>query len=134
MREIIRRCRFRPYRKGQGSVFSLTMWDTGRIDEMGKSILGYKLTATAMERIPLAQIRPSGRRARVIFEGEDFMCSPMYAIDSDKSVASLMGFLTLRPGDTDADYFARYTDAQKAYCDAPAEALAMEVENRFGEL
>ncbi len=42
-----------------------------------------------------------------------------------------MGFLTLRPGDTDPDYFEDYTPEQHAYCDAHAEALSCEVSARF---
>src|SRR5262245_31662472 len=96
MKDIIRRCLFRPYRKGP--TFSLTMWDTGRFG--GKWLLGYRLT-----------MRENGRRT-VLFQGEDFGCSPMHAIDSDASVEALMGFLTLRPGDTDREYFKSYTQDQ----------------------
>lgn len=61
----------------------------------------------------------------VIFEGNDFWCSPVVAIDSDAAVRSLLCFLTLRPGDTDRDYFAAYTPRQWAFVEADAEALAM---------
>lgn len=30
VREILRRVRFSPYRKGMGPTFSLTTWNTGR--------------------------------------------------------------------------------------------------------
>jgi hypothetical protein len=69
----------------------------------------------------------------VLFEGTDFAGSPMHADDSDDTIRSLMTFLTLKPGDTDADYFEGYTDAQRDYCSAHAEALSMEVTNRYGE-
>jgi hypothetical protein len=72
-------------------------------------------------------------RPRTLFEGEDFACSPCHAIDSDECIASLMGFLTLRPGDTDAEYFESYTPQQIDYCEQHAEALAGEVYSRFGE-
>lgn len=70
----------------------------------------------------------------LLFEGEDFGCSPMHAIDSDECVAAIMSFLTLRPGDTDREYFEDYTEAQLDYCSQHAEALASEVLNRFGEI
>jgi hypothetical protein len=57
----------------------------------------------------------------------------MYAIDSDKAVGSLMGFLTLRPGDTDSEYFESYTPEQMHFAETHAEALACEVMARFGE-
>lgn len=55
---------------------------------------------------------PSGA---VLFAGEDFRPSPMHADDSDATLRGLLGFLTLRPGDTDAEYFADYTPAQLAF-------------------
>jgi hypothetical protein len=66
---LLRRCVFKPYAANAGPMFTLSMWDTGR--------------------------------------------------------------LILRPGDTDADYFADYTDGQRAFCAAHAEALACEVYSRF---
>jgi hypothetical protein len=57
----------------------------------------------------------------------------MHADDSDATIASLMTFLTLRPGDTDAEYFESYTPAQLDYCSHHAEALNCEVMHRFGE-
>jgi hypothetical protein len=51
----------------------------------------------------------------IIFEGEDFAGSPMDADDSDETVAALLTFLTLRRGDTDAEYFESYTPEQLAW-------------------
>lgn len=113
--ELIRTCLFRPYRKGMGPVFRLRLWDLFRSDSDGKACVKYELSAGPI----------------VIFSGDDFHCSPMHAIDSDACVESIMGFLTLRPGDTDADYFANYSELQKTFCAQHAEALACEVSNRF---
>src|SRR5208283_5328520 len=98
--DILRRCVFRPYRKGMGPVFTLAAWDTNHTDSRGKSILGYRLK---MDGKP-------------IFQGEDFHCSPMHCIDSDETVKAIMSFLTLRPGDTDSEYFDNYTPSQLDYC------------------
>lgn len=114
--QVLRRVRFAPYRKGCGPTFALTMWDTYRT-EHGKSVLGYRLNM--------------GRTT--LFTGEDFGCSPCHAIDSDDTVRALMSFLTLRPGDTDREYFDGYTAAQLEYCSQHAEALACAVSDRFGE-
>lgn len=103
-----------------GPKFRLTMWDTHTVGEYGKARLGYRLVMW----------REGGKRT-VLFDGEDYFCSPCAAIDSDAAVESLMSFLTLRPGDTDSEYFERYTDAQRDYCAAHAEALSMEVQARF---
>lgn len=120
---ILRRLVFRPYRKGMGPTFRLVTWYTGRTwrNEGSKSLLGYRLTMHA-----------NGNRT-VLFEGEDFGCSPMHAIDSDEACAGIMGFLTLRSGDTDREYFESYTQAQLDYCKEHAEALASCVSDRFGD-
>ncbi len=124
---ILRRCIFRPYRKGMGPTFRLVTWDTYGTCHGGKSRLGYRLTMHDTKggwgEFP---------RCAVLFEGEDFGCSPMHAIDSDEAVAAIMGFLTLRPGDTDREYFQDYTAEQLAYCSQYAEALSCEIEARFG--
>jgi hypothetical protein len=103
-----------------GPRFALTLWDTGRVIG-GKCQLGYRLTQSENGQL------------RTLFEGEDFCASPLHPIDSDETVEALMGFLTLRPGDTDAEYFEGYTPEQLAFCQEQAEALTCEVEARFGE-
>lgn len=120
MKEVIRRVRLAPYRKDMGPRFALTLLDTGRIVG-GKCQLGYRLNQIG------------NGRAETVFEGEDFCCSPLYAIDSDEAVYGLLGFLTLRPGDTDSEYFEDYTPRQLEFCEEHAEALSCEVEYRFGE-
>lgn len=125
MRKLIRRCYFRPYRKGQGPVFRLDLFDTGRPFYLPSQIHYSKHGP----RWRLAyELRQDGR---VIFSGDDYGCSPLHAIDSDQSVVSLMSFLTLRPGDTDEEYFAKHTDEQREYCEQHAEALSCEVQARF---
>lgn len=120
-RDIIRRCRFQPYRKGYGPTFALTLWDTHRPYREGPQwCVGYRLT-----------MKEPDKRRVTLFEAEDYGCSPMHAIDSDASVEGVMGFLTLRPGDTDADYFEGYTAEQLSYCHAYAETLNCEVQARF---
>lgn len=87
-KDIIKR-----YRNGS---YYLVLWDTHRQDWRGQTVIGYRL-------------RHCGK---VIFEGEDFCGSPMHADDSLATVASLLTFLSLRPGDTDREYFASYTPEQ----------------------
>jgi hypothetical protein len=120
---FLRRCRFSPYRRGKGPTFTLTTWDTGLQDDYGKWIVGYRLT-----------MREPGKRPIVLFTGEDYHCGAGMCADSDESINGLMGFLTLRPGDTDSEYFQDYTEAQLAYCSAHAEMLSCEVYSRFGDL
>ena len=119
--EKLRTIRLAPYLKGAGPVWILTTWDTFLSDSRGKSILRYRM------------VQHENGKAHVLFQGEDFHCSPMYAIDSDKALASLLAFLTLRPGDTDPEYFEKYTEKQLAYCALHAESLSCYCSDRFGE-
>jgi len=119
--DTLRTVHLRPYAKGHGPTFTLRTRDTGRTDRLGKSILEYAFT-----------MRENGKTV-TLFEGADFACSPMHAIDSDAACASLLGFLTLRPGDTDREYFEEYTAQQLDYCSKHAEALSCAVMDRFGD-
>ena len=80
--------------------FTLRLFDTGKYHSRGTAMLAYTLKD----------------KGTLIFEGDDFSSSPMHAIDSLETVTSLLGFLTLRPGDTDREYFDKYTPAQMAWC------------------
>lgn len=114
MPEIIRSCRF----KTHAHRYSLKLWLTGCRDSRGQEYLGYALQQDGRE----------------LFAGADFSPSPLHALDSDEAVASLMSFLTLRRGDTNADYFASYTPAQIAFTEDDAEELSLAVEYRFRAL
>lgn len=77
---------------------TLRLWDTNRLTggAFGKAILKYQFKV--------------GRK--VIFEGEDFSPSPCWAIDSLQTAYSCLSFLTLKPGDTDSEYFEKYSEDQ----------------------
>jgi hypothetical protein len=105
----LRNVTLRPYRDPAIS-FTLNTFDSSRTDELGKSILEYQF---------------QGPDGKVLFEGSDFACSPMHGIDSDESVRALLGFLTLRPGDTDDEYFEDYTQEQLDFASEHAETLQM---------
>ncbi len=123
MAEIIRRCVFHPYLKGKGPTFTLVLWDTHRRDPPhalgSRCYLGYQLNIV------------ENGKSRMLFTGEDFSPSPMDAVDSDAVVECLMTFLTLQPGDTDSDCFAKYTPDQLEFCEKWAEALDCEVQMRY---
>src|SRR3990172_4774046 len=122
MRDILRRCRFTPYRKGTGlPSFSLTTWDAHKRDHHGKSGIGYEL-----------RMHLNGKTT-VLFTGENFYNSPMHCTDSDASIKAIMGFLTLCPGDTDEEFFENDTDEVKAYRRNYDESLLSAVEARFGD-
>lgn len=98
--------------------FTLRLWDTGRRDWRGQTRLAYELK--------------DGRG--VVFAGDDFSGSPLHADDSQATVGAILSFLSLRKGDTDAEYFARYTAAQRGWsagsrCEE-LQMLAMDIEER----
>lgn len=106
-RDLIYRTSFQPLRDGKR--YHLRLYDTHKRDAFGKAILAYRFA--------------DGDGA--IFEGDDFHCSPLHAIDSRETAMALMGFLTLRPGDTDAEYFENYTPRQMVFANSYAcEVLA----------
>jgi len=88
----------------------LTLWDINQRRESGGWILAYRLTDSG----------------HVIFQGEDFGSSPLDATDSDATIAGLLGFLTLQPGDTDAEYFATYTTEQMEWAGSQSAELCRD--------
>ena len=118
MREKIRECRFSPYRKGYGPTFTLRMFATDKFVRCSY-LVAYEL------------LQHENGNTTILFSGEDFSPSIIDADDSDASVVSLMGFLTVRPGDTDDEYFEEYSDIQLEYCDNHAEMLGFEISCRF---
>jgi hypothetical protein len=61
-----------------------------------------------------------------IFEGYEYLPSPLHCIDSDASVAGLLTWLSLGDGDTDDEYFESYTPEQIAWRDDRADDLQLE--------
>jgi hypothetical protein len=89
--------------------FRLDLYDTGRVDRRGQTILAYDFWDGDA----------------LIFQGSDFAGSPLHADDSPATIGTLLGWLSLRPGDTDKDYFADYTPAQLAWCQERGELLGI---------
>ncbi|HXJ62000.1 MAG TPA: hypothetical protein VNU68_35630 [Verrucomicrobiae bacterium] len=98
--------KLRSWRSGR---FQLDLFDTGRSDWRGQSLLAYSFRDGS----------------KVIFEGSDFAGSPLHADDSTATIAALLSFLSLRPGDTDRDYFERYSPEQLDWARANGEELSL---------
>lgn len=49
---------------------------------------------------------------RLVFHGSDINHPMCALIDSDEMLRNVLGWLTLRPGDTDSDFFENYTPSQ----------------------
>jgi hypothetical protein len=108
--------RYEPIRVWGADGFLLQLWDTHRVNRYGKAVLSYELFDHGL----------------LIFKGDDFHCPPLHAPDSDESVAGLLAFLSLKPGDTDPEWFESYTPEQLAWCRARGEELSMYVEDLEG--
>ncbi|GAA4491523.1 hypothetical protein GCM10023191_025660 [Actinoallomurus oryzae] len=73
------------------------------------------------------------RKGCTIFEGRDF-CSGSNAKPTVEALSHaagcLLGFLTVRPGDVEEDYFAEYTFQQLSWRDEFAEELSIYAQDR----
>ena len=67
-------------------------------------------------------------RGKLVFQGNDYGCSPLHAGDSCDALAGLLHCLSLRPGDTDREYFDAYTPEQMAFAQEHGESLGMWAE------
>lgn len=92
-----------------GEPVELDMWDTGRRDGRGQTVIAYELR----------------HGDTTIFQGVGFAGSPLHADDSDATVGSLLTFLSLRPGDTDTEYFQSYSATQTQWVDHNGEELSL---------
>lgn len=77
----------------------LCLYEPGAELGAGRGALGYVLTDGGV----------------VVFADTDFRPPPLHAVDSARTVEAIAGFLAMRPGDTDEDYFATYTTAQQEW-------------------
>lgn len=105
----------RSWESRYGEGWRLELYDTYQ-QRYGKDVLAYRFF----------------QDDTLIFEGADLGCSPMHAIDSDASVAACLCFLSLKPGDTDPEYFDDYTEEQLAWAERCGEELHNYVEELDG--
>lgn len=108
----MKRQHVRTWTDPDGHGFRVELYDTYRTDRDGKSALEYEFY----------------HHDELIFEGSDFFCPPTFTIDGDRTVGALLGFFSLRPGDTDKEYFEDYTKEQLAFAREWGETLSMYVE------
>lgn len=73
------------------------------------------------------------RQGELVGVWRDFRPSPMHAVDAPETWACIWGFVTLRDGDTDAEYFADYTPEMLAFSEGDAETVGWLASERFGE-
>jgi len=110
---------FRVVRLAAGPGYVLELYDANR-SQGNKHGVSYRLFR-GDEETPL-----------FTSEGGKELYTPS-AIDSDGAARALLGFLTLKPGDTDPDYFDGYTEAQLDFARGDAEELDMVSRDLLGE-
>jgi hypothetical protein len=95
--------------------YYLVIWDTYAVDDQhGHSHLGYRF------------VGPGGV---VLFQGTDLGIPRGVAVDSDEVIDSLLGFITMCPGDTDDEYFENYTPKQMEFAEGDdAESIKMALD------
>lgn len=96
--------------------YRLELFDTGKVQE-NKSVLAYELYY----------------KEELIFQGSDYCPSPLHSIDGDESVAGILSFLSLQPGDTDWEYFSQYTEKQLQFAAHHGDVLYYYIEELKGE-
>lgn len=67
----------------------------------------------------------------ILFSGEDYLPACALDITGVEVVEELLGFLTMRPGDTDSGFFDGYTLGQSVFAEKHAEALSAHASFRF---
>ncbi len=100
--------------------FRLDLWDSGERGPGGETELAYRLCVA------------EGARWILAFAGEGFAAPGATEPGSDAAVAAVVGFCSLRPGEADPDFLARYTERQLAFAREHGEALALWAEELVG--
>lgn len=88
----------------------LEMWDVGE-DREGRTRYAYRMRDREWGPAP-------------VFEGSDFTAPP--GMDERRAAAELLGFLTLKEGDTDEEHFEGYSPGQIRWRDERAERAQLD--------
>lgn len=111
---------------GTRGTYTLTLTTTDK--PMGNS--GSIFTKYAVEYSLVREDEPEP-----IFAGDDFGPSPMHDPEGQFNAGELLGYLTLQLGDTDREYFNKYTPRQVEFRDSgEAEDLSYWQMDLAGEL
>lgn len=95
-------------------MFSLKVYDEGKTLH-GRRRLTFKFYASMQDN----------EKRRLIFHDDTFGPSPQHDDDSDETVGAILGWCSLRPGDTDCDYFENYNQVQWDFAILYGEQLAV---------
>jgi hypothetical protein len=71
-------------------------------------------------------------KGQLIFSGHEFLAPPGIAENRNVALSEILGFLSLKPGDTDEDYFDNYTPEQLAFAEEYGDELFIWSEELVG--
>jgi len=72
-------------------------------------------------------------KGKLLFSGNSFSPSPLHSCDTKEALADIVGWLSLKPGDTDAEYFDDYTEEQLRFAEFCSDDLYLWEEELRGE-
>lgn len=67
----------------------------------------------------------------VVFERGELWCATPHSIDGASARALVLDTISMKPGDTDADFFLDYTEEQLSFVQSFADSIHMEKEDRY---
>lgn len=118
--ERIRYAVLAPYIKGNGPTMRVEIWDTYTRDDRGMSWLIARLYAFE-----------GGKRMHVL--DQRFAMGMGQTDDGDDAMRAAITAVAMKPGDTDAEFFADYTPEALAFVTEHGENMAMVAYDRYGE-
>ena len=121
--EKLRSWVFQPYIQGKGPIYILTLYEPPPPldrDSAGRWGVGYTLE------------RKEGGKKMLLFDSDtNGIAYAHLSVDSDERAHDVMGWLTLKPGDTDEEFFNKYTPEQREWAESEAEELGYTVMSRW---
>lgn len=98
----------RTWNDPDGYGFRVELYETSRTSDWGKSVVEYKFY----------------HQGELIFQ--DSICVPgTRSVDGDETLALVIGWCCLRPGDTDKNFFNGYSERQMDWCREFGETLSL---------
>ncbi len=118
-KERIRYAVLLPYIKGKGPTMRVEIWDTHTRDNRGCTNLVARLYAFE-----------GGKRTHVL--DMRFAMGMGQSDDGDDAMRAAITAVAMKPGDTDAEFFAEYTPEALAFVTDHGESMAMVAYDRYG--
>lgn len=119
-RELLRRFRFKPYRKGLGPTFTVEVFDAN--ERRGHH-----------NQLETRLVMHENGKSTVIFEDFSTGVPGHQCVDSPEALSHACRSVCIKPGDTDEEFFSDYTQEQRDWASQYGENLEIEMMMRFGE-